>query len=141
MIQVRFTWERRPSRPAAGELRGLVRRCLERLRVGPAEVHVLVTDDRRLAELNRDFRGVEGPTDVLSFPDGDELPSGGRLLGEIAVSLDSARRQAVEFGHDELRELSELVLHGTLHLLGYDHHVDDGEMDELELNLRAELLS
>lgn len=102
---------------------------------------MLVTGDDRLAELNRLYRGVEGPTDVLSFPDGDELPTGGRLLGEIVVSLDTARRQAAELAHDELRELAELVLHGTLHLLGYDHHVDDGEMDDLELTLRAELMS
>jgi probable rRNA maturation factor len=108
---------------------------------GPeSEVHVLVTGDEILHELNRSYRGLDRPTDVLSFPDGDRLPSGEILLGEIVVSLDSARRQAVDLGHDELRELEELVLHGTLHLLGHDHQTDHGEMDAIELRLREELL-
>jgi rRNA maturation RNase YbeY len=57
------------------------------------------------------------------------------------ISLDAARRQAEQLGHDEQRELSELVLHGVLHLLGYDHHRDRGEMNRLELRLRGELLA
>jgi probable rRNA maturation factor len=57
------------------------------------------------------------------------------------VSLDAARRQAHELGHDEVRELEELVLHGTIHLLGYDHERDQGEMDALELTLAEELLT
>jgi probable rRNA maturation factor len=108
---------------------------------GPeSEVHVLVTGDDTLHELNRSYRRVDRPTDVLSFPDGDLLPSGRVLLGEIVVSLETARRQAAELGHDELRELEELVLHGTLHLLGHDHELDGGEMNEIELSLREELL-
>jgi probable rRNA maturation factor len=101
---------------------------------------VLVTGDERIRELNRDYRDTDRSTDVLSFPDGDVLPSGRRLLGQIVVSLDTARRQAGEAGHGELRELAELVLHGTLHLLGYDHSSDQGEMNRLELRLRGELL-
>lgn len=104
------------------------------------EVHVLVTGDETVQTLNRSYRKKDRPTDVLSFPDGSTLPSGRILLGEIVVSLDAVRRQAAELGHDELRELEELVLHGTLHLLGHDHDVDGGEMDTLELQLRAELL-
>jgi probable rRNA maturation factor len=108
---------------------------------GPeAEVHVVVTGDDDLQRLNRDYRKLDRPTDVLSFPDGDTLPVGGILLGEIVVSLDAVRRQAAELGHSELRELEELVLHGTLHLLGHDHEQDDGEMEDLELRLREELL-
>lgn len=106
-----------------------------------AEVHVLVTGDERIRKLNRDFLEIDRPTDVLSFPDGDELPSGRRLLGQIVISLDTARRQADEAGHSENRELVELLLHGTLHLLGYDHSSDQGEMNRLELELREELLS
>jgi len=78
---------------------------------------------------------------VLSFPDGDVLPSGLTLLGEIAVSLDTARRQARELGHDEVRELTELVLHGVLHLIGYDHENDRGRMNRLEIELREEVLA
>jgi len=105
-----------------------------------SEVHVLVTGDETLRALNRSFRNLDRATDVLSFPDGGTLPSGRVLLGEIAVSLDAARRQAAELGHGEVRELEELVLHGTLHLLGHDHEADEGEMNVVELQLREELL-
>ena len=141
MNRVLFNWERRPSRPAADAVRRMVNGCVTRFGLGPAEVHVLITSDERIRDLNRSYLGIDAPTDVLSFPDGDELPTGRRLLGEIVISLDAVRRQATEAGHDELRELEELVLHGTLHLLGYDHAADDGEMNRLELDLREELLS
>lgn len=141
MTRVQFTWRRKPSRPAADRLRAVIAGGLERLGVPDAEVHVLVTGDDEIQALNRTWRSLDHPTDVLSFPDGDELPDGQRLLGDIVVSLDRAREQAAEAGHDELRELEELLLHGTLHLLGYDHTSDEGEMNELELRLRRELLS
>jgi probable rRNA maturation factor len=115
--------------------------CLAELERGDCEVHVLLTGDRTLRELNRRFRDLDKATDVLSFPDGDCLPSGRVFLGEIVVSVDAARRQARALGHDEVRELQELVLHGTLHLLGYDHERDHGEMNGVELRLREELLS
>ena len=141
MIRVQFNWDRRPSSPAAEPLRRTVTACLRRLECGSAEVHVLLTGDDEIRELNRDFLDLDKATDVLSFPDGDELPTGRRLLGQIVISLDTARRQANQAGHTELRELAELVLHGTLHLLGYDHSSDQGEMNRLELELREELLS
>ena len=140
MTRVLLTCERRPSQPVAEAVREVVRRVLDRLEEQAAEVHVLITGDDRLRELNRDWRARDAATDVLSFPDGGELPEGGRLLGEIVISLDTARRQAEAQGHDERRELLELTLHGTLHLLGYDHASDDGDMDRLELKLRGELL-
>ncbi len=141
MSTVHFRWERRPSQPAADVLRRLIVEALRRLGVTEAEVHVLVTGDDRIRELNRVFRGRDAVTDVLSFPDGDRLPSGSVLLGEIAVSLDAARRQALDLGHSELRELEELVLHGALHLMGYDHLQDRGAMNRVELRMRRELLS
>jgi probable rRNA maturation factor len=106
-----------------------------------SEVHVLIAGDDRLQRLNDRYLGRNRPTDVLSFPDGDLLPSGRVLQGEVVISLDAARRQAEELGHDELRELSELALHGVLHLVGYDHERDQGEMDDIELQLREELLA
>jgi probable rRNA maturation factor len=139
--RVQFNWERRPSRPAADPLRATINSCLERLECGPCEVHVLVSGDSRIRDLNRTYLGRDTPTDVLSFPDGDMLPDGRRLLGQIVVSLDAARRQAETQSHSEIRELQELVLHATLHLLGYDHANDQGEMNSLELGLREELLS
>jgi probable rRNA maturation factor len=119
----------------------VVSACIDRLDAGPSEVHLLITGDDQIRALNRDYLGRDRATDVLSFPDGDPLPTGRRLLGQIVVSLDRARRQAEDSGLDELRELQELVLHGTLHLLGYDHSSDQGEMNRLELRLRGELLS
>lgn len=140
MTRVLLTWERRPSQPVADAVRGVVRGVVERLGGEASEVHVLFTGDERIRELNRLWRSRDAATDVLSFPDGDELPDGGRLLGEIVISVDTARRQAIGQGHDERRELLELALHGTLHLLGYDHVSDEGDMDRLELKLRRELL-
>jgi probable rRNA maturation factor len=124
----------------AEALRRVVASVLERLGAPRDEVHVLMTGDERIRELNRTYRHLDAPTDVLSFPDGATLPEGHRLLGQIVVSLDTARRQAAELGHDECRELEELVLHGALHLMGYDHAMDDGEMNQLELELREEIL-
>jgi len=137
---VQFSWERRPSQPAAEALRRVIAGVLERMGAPEDEVHVLISGDERIRQLNLTYRHLDVPTDVLSFPDGADLPQGHRLLGQIVVSLDTARRQAAELGHDELRELEELLLHGALHLLGYDHSLDDGEMHELELELREEIL-
>ena len=140
MTRVQMRWERRPSKPAAEALRRVITRCLESLGLEDSEVHVLIAGDDRLQRLNDRYLGRNRPTDVLSFPDGDLLPSGRVLQGEVVISLDAARRQAEELGHDELRELSELALHGVLHLVGYDHERDQGEMDDVELQLREELL-
>lgn len=90
----------------------------------PAMLTLLLTNDRRLQQLNRDFRGVDEPTDVLSFPAGDSLPKGAEpmpYLGDIAVSVPYAARQATAGGHSLVAELQLLAVHGVLHLLGYDH--------------------
>jgi probable rRNA maturation factor len=141
VTRVRIRWDRRPAQPAAEALRAVVSGCLERLGSGNSEVHLVLTGDQTLRELNQRFRDIDRATDVLSFPDGDELPTGRRFLGEIVISLDSARQQAETLGHGEIRELCELALHGTLHLLGYDHDRDHGEMNDIELKMRRELLS
>ena len=132
--------ERRPAGPVADRLRRLVRETLSRLGVDGAEVSLLLAGDGRLRELNRTWRGVDRPTDVLSFPGDEILPDGMRFLGEIVISVDRAAEQARSLGHSLERELEELTLHGLLHLLGHDHETDGGEMDELELGLRGELL-
>jgi probable rRNA maturation factor len=141
VTRVHFTWDRRPRQAAADRLRTLAQLAIRRLHDRRTELHVLVTGDATIRNLNHRFRDVDAPTDVLSFPDGDTLPDGRLLLGEIAISLDRAREQAGEFGHDEVRELEELLLHGILHLSGFDHDTDDGAMDALELELRQEYLS
>jgi probable rRNA maturation factor len=73
--------------------------CLRRLDAADAEVHLVLTGDQTIRGLNRRFRGIDSETDVLSFPDGDILPSGRRFLGEIVISLDRARQQADRLGH------------------------------------------
>lgn len=96
---------------------------------------VRLTDDEELRALNRDFRNVDKPTDVLSFP-GNETPEG-RHLGDIVISVPTARRQAAVYDHHLLRELKILLLHGVIHCLGFDHEADDGAMDKLEAELRS----
>ncbi|MDI6869965.1 MAG: rRNA maturation RNase YbeY [Bacillota bacterium] len=92
-----------------------------------AEVSVALVDDLQIHELNRRYRKVNRPTDVLSFPGGeapalDEAPA---LLGDVVVSLETAWRQAAEFGHSPEREVGYLVAHGLLHLLGFDHEQEE----------------
>lgn len=95
------------------------------------EVSVTFTDNAGIWELNRSYRNVDRPTDVLSFPQidyengeeiGDEEPA---MLGDIVLSLERAREQAAEFGHSFERECAFLCAHSTLHLLGYDHELSD----------------
>lgn len=103
------------------------------------EVSVALVDDEGIRRLNRDFRGVDAPTDVLSFPMDDPRQSGDAeaLLGDIVVSVETASRQGEEFGHGLTREIGYLVAHGLLHLLGYDHETpqDKARMREAEERL------
>lgn len=87
-----------------------------------AELTILLSDDRRLQELNRQFLEIDAPTDVLSFPAGDLLPEDETVyLGDIIISLERAEAQAAAGGHAIAHELQLLVVHGVLHLLGFDH--------------------
>ena len=101
------------------------------------EVHVLLADDATLKRLNKTFRGKNVATDVLSFPAGDANGSG--VAGDLAISLETAARQAVRFGHSLRDEVRVLLLHGVLHLAGFDHEADAGEMAAREAELRREL--
>ncbi len=110
--------------------------------IAACEVGVLITDDAHIHTLNRDYRGVDAPTDVLSFAD-DGPPSafvvagsGPRYLGDIAISYQRVLAQAAEYGHSPARELAYLATHGTLHLLGYDH--ERGAEDAAAMRLREE---
>jgi probable rRNA maturation factor len=93
---------------------------------------VLITRDAELQRLNREFLGHDYPTDVLSFR--SEFDDG--FVGEIAISLDRARAQAAEHGHDVSTEIRILMLHGALHLIGMDHETDGGRMRRAETRLR-----
>ena len=94
----------------------------------------LITGDAELRRHNRDFRGKDYPTDVLSFPSGS-----GPHLGDIAISVARARAQAREFGHPIEQEVQILMLHGVLHLMGHDHESDSGAMARAEKRWRAKL--
>lgn len=105
------------------------------------EVDVLLAGDRTLRRLNREFRGKDKATDVLSFPAAEELSGNqaGDHAGDLAISLDTAARQAREHGHSLRDEVRVLLLHGLLHLSGMDHEADQGEMAAREAELRMRL--
>src|SRR3984957_11294217 len=100
-------------------------------------VDVLLTGDSTLRQLNKSFRGKNKPTDVLSFPAPSEFAK--RHAGDLAVSLETAARQAASYGHTLRDEVRILLLHGLLHLSGEDHETDNGEMAAREATLRREL--
>lgn len=131
-------------------LRQFVRRVqneLKKLGLQEADFDVTLTDDSEIAKLNREFRGKDTPTDVLSFPwrnDGGapEFEGGNEMagfLGDIVISVETARCNAAAERHSFETEIRQLILHGALHLAGYDHAIDQGEMNEVELRLRRVL--
>jgi probable rRNA maturation factor len=115
---------------------------------GTIEVSVLVTDDATLHQLNRDYRNVDAPTDVLSFADDQEddgasttfvrPPDAPRYLGDLAISYERVVAQAAEYGHSRARELAFLTVHGMLHLLGYDH--ERSAADQATMRAREEVI-
>jgi probable rRNA maturation factor len=137
---VRFRWQRRPPIPLARGLRALATAALARLDQAGVELGVLVCDDATIRSLNRRFRGRDHSTDVLSFPAGFATPDGPRYFGDVAISLETAVRQAGSVGGSLEREVKVLLLHGLIHLAGYDHEHDRGEMSALESALRNELV-
>lgn len=136
----------------------IIRRCIEATlnaeKVPVAcEINVLITDDKGIQAINQAYRGIDKPTDVLSFPMfrlvPGELPedwaeyldpgTGLCPLGDMAISLKRARAQAEEFGHSPRREVGYLTIHSMLHLLGYDH-VDEGPMKK-QMRAREEAIA
>ena len=113
-------------------VRLLVRRCCNAVLTfenfqEPAEISVTFVDDERIHEINKAHRNIDNPTDVLSFPLGENgvydknLDTGACLLGDIVISVETAVRQADSYGHTLQREIGFLTVHSMLHLLGYDH--------------------
>ena len=100
---------------------------------------IAFVSDRQIKELNRRFRGIDKATDVLSFPARDETSGETTNLGDIAISLERAGIQAKQNKLTLDEEIAQLILHGLLHLCGYDHETDKGEMNRLELRLRGQL--
>ena len=143
------------------ELEEFLTRVRRRLRLQKDSFTVCLVTDAEIARWNRAYRGKSGPTDVLSFPTnaskakrkyaskevarGDELFAGGasdhtgKYFGDIAIAPAVARRNARRFGRTFDNEMRIIILHGILHLMGYDHEADDGQMERRENRLRREL--
>jgi probable rRNA maturation factor len=112
-----------------------VAKMLDLIGKADASVTVAFVSEKKIRELNRQFRRINKATDVLSFPsDSDD-----GALGDIAISIETAARQAKQNGLTLNGEIAQLMLHGLLHLSGYDHETDNGEMNRLELRLRKKL--
>ena len=140
----------RAVRLARGPLESFLRRVRDEVGFRNAGVTVCLVSDAEIARLNETFRKKKGPTDVLSFPAtarrrpvrmrrGSKTAKAGAYLGDIAISPATARRYARKNGRKLSSELQVLILHGFLHLLGYDHETDRGEMDRVERKLRKRL--
>jgi probable rRNA maturation factor len=140
----------RGVRVAVGQLEEFLKNVEGEIGLGPESVAVRLIGDGEMARLNETYRKKKGPTDVLSFPvDGDSARPGtlrqqvrkarGKFLGDIAISPKVARRNAKALGRELREELKVLILHGVLHLLGYDHETDRGEMERIEGRLRRKL--
>lgn len=113
---------------------------LDRIASEISDVSIAIVDDETMRNLNRKFRKKNKTTDVLTFPADDSYAdphAKGRPLGDIVISIDQVRRQAAEQKHSLATEIRYLILHGILHALGYDHETDKGEMNELEVEVRA----
>jgi len=117
-----------------GELEAFRRRLSRVARVKPESFSVALVSDRRIAALNRRYRGRPRPTDVLSFS-----ADGNGYLGDVVISAPTARRQARRYRHGLTEEIKLLMLHGLLHLMGYDHNTDNGRMNRRERALRRRL--
>jgi probable rRNA maturation factor len=140
----------RMVRPARPPLESFLRRAKNELGLEKASLTVCLVSDAEIARMNQTFRKKKGPTDVLSFPTsarrrpvrlrrGSKTIKNGEYLGDIAISPATARRYAKKNGRKLSSELQVLILHGLLHLLGYDHETDGGEMDRIERKLRVRL--
>jgi probable rRNA maturation factor len=115
-------------------------RVRRELRFPPESVTVQLVSDDAMARLNQTFRKKHGPTDVLSFPaNGNKPNEHAKYVGDIAISPETARRNARRFSRGLSAEMRILILHGMIHLAGFDHETDHGEMDRLERRLRRRL--
>jgi probable rRNA maturation factor len=131
-------------RVARRPLELFLKRVRQELGIAEADVTICLVSDAEIARMNQAFRNKKGPTDVLSFPaTARRGPVRHRkphaFLGDVAISPSTARRNAKKLGRSLPSELQILILHGVLHLLGYDHEIDQGQMDRVEARLRQRL--
>jgi probable rRNA maturation factor len=124
--------DRSGGRVAPASFRPFLRRLAAFLEPPDGDLTILFCEDAEIARLNREWRGKRGPTDVLSFPGTGATPDGRVHIGDLVVSVDTARRSARRGGRPLAREIETLLSHGLLHLLGFDHETDDGTMLRLQ---------
>lgn len=126
------------------ELKGLkkyIKYVVKKLKIEKCEFNIIFIDNKRIHEINKSYRGVDRPTDVISFALEDNMDikyDKFRLLGDIYISIEKCYEQALEYGHSRQREISFLSTHGILHLLGYDHMKEEDE--KVMFALQEELL-
>ena len=107
----------------------VLNKAIEIEKLDNIEFNVIIVDNEYIHKLNKEYRGIDRPTDVITFAleDNEEIKEDYRILGDIYISLDKAKEQAIEYGHSLKREICFLAVHGFLHLLGYDHMEKEDE--------------
>lgn len=118
------------------EIKKLVDFALKYQKINNAFFNIIIVDEEKIQELNRDYRNKDSVTDVISFALEDDdtfIQTDVRILGDIYICLKRAKDQSIEYGHSFLRELSFLTIHGLLHLLGYDHMKEEEEKEMMSL--------
>ena len=122
-------------------LNDYVKYVVDKLTLEKCEFNIIIVDNEKIHEINKEYRNIDRETDVISFAMEDNMDvkyTDFRLLGDIYISIDRVKSQAIEYGHSELREICFLATHGILHLLGYDHMEKSDE--EKMFKLQNELL-
>lgn len=127
-MEVQIKSQRRMAGLRSRKIKQALTRVLGGLALHDAELSVLLTDDATISDLNRRYRGKEGPTNVLAFPMSEgAFPEGRMMLGDVVVSVDTAMRESIQSGEPLESRILRLLLHGLLHLLGHDHESSPSE--------------
>ena len=137
MINIEYTNETKEEVKELKEIKKLVKYAVKYMKLDNIEFGIIFVDNKKTKEINKEYRNIDRETDVITFrlADYEEVIYDKiNVLGDIYVSIDKARSQSIEYGHSYLRELSFLIVHGFLHLLGYDHMniEDEKEMFNLQ---------
>ena len=140
MLNIEFSNETNNKCTHVKELKGLIKYAAKYMNVDNVEFGVIFVDNKRIHEINKEYRGIDRETDVITFRlDYEEVIYDNiKVLGDIYISLDKAKEQSILYGHSYLRELAFLLVHGFLHLLGYDHMKKEDE--EVMFKLQEDIL-
>jgi probable rRNA maturation factor len=136
MLNINFVNETNEKIKELNKLKRLIKFSIKYMKLNNIEMGIIFVDNNRIKELNKSYRNIDRETDVITFrlEDYEEVKYGKvKVLGDIYISLDKAKSQSIEYGHSYLRELSFLMVHGFLHLLGYDHMNEEDEKEMFKL--------